>query len=135
MTRPWGSDAAEALSLALDGRDLGPLVERLDDASSLSFAGLSGLGGDYHGREAIVGLLRRMVAATGGTLHFEPCRSQMSHPGALRLEGRLSGKRDGRLVSATVSVDAALAQRVFRSIRIDCADRSTWDTLWGRARP
>ena len=133
MTQPQGPDAEGALWLALDGRDMGPLVARLDGASSLSFPGLSGLGGDYQGREAIVGLLRRMAAATGGTLHFEICRSLMSNLSALRIEGRLSGDRDGRPIDVAVTVDATLADKVFQTIDIDCADRSTWDTLWGRA--
>lgn len=123
-----------ALCRALDGRDVGPLGARLDDASLLSVPGLSGLGGNYQGHEAIVGLFRRMAAATGGTLRFEVCRSLMSSPGALRIEGRLSGTRDDHLFNATVSVDATLDGQVFRSIIIECADRSAWDALWGRAR-
>jgi hypothetical protein len=134
MTGPREPDAASALCLALDGRDVGPLAKRLDDTSLLSFPGLSGLGGDYNGREAIVGLLRRMASATGGTLHFEVRRSVLPHPGALRIEGRLSGNRDGRLISVAMSVDAALVGQAFQSIDIDCADQPTWDALWGRAR-
>ncbi len=134
MTGPREPDAAEALCLALDGRDVDALAERLDDTSSLSFPGLSGLGGDYNGREAIVGLLRRMAAATGGTLHFEVRRSVSSRPSVLRIEGQLSGDRDGRLISVGMSVDAALVGQVFQSIDIDCADQPTWDALWGRVR-
>jgi hypothetical protein len=134
MTRPGGLDATRALCLALDGRDMGPLVARLDDTSMLSFPGLSGLGGDYNGREAIAGLLRRMAAATGGTLHFEVWRSLLSHPGALRIEGRLSGNRDGRQFSVAMSVDATLVDQAFQNISIDCSDRQAWDALWGRAR-
>ena len=131
MTRRWGADAVRALRRALDGRDVGPLAARLDDASVLKVPGLSGLGGDYQGREAIVGLLRQMAAATDGTLRFEVHHSSKSRSGALRTQGRLSGTRDGRLFSATVSVDASLAGQVFQSITIECADRSAWDALWG----
>ena len=134
MPRPLEPDAAGALCLALDGGDTGPLVGRLDDASWLSFPGHSGLGGDYNGREAIVGLLRRMAAATGGTLHFEVQRSLWPRPGALRIEGRLSGNRDGRLISVGMTADAALVDQAFQSIDIDCADQPTWDAMWGRAR-
>ncbi len=100
----------------------------------LSFPGLSGLGGDHNGREAIIGLLERMAAATGGTLHFEVRRSLSSHLGALRIEGSLSGTRDGRLISVAMSVDAALVDKVFQSIGIDCDDRPDRDALRGRPR-
>jgi len=132
MTRQSGANAVGALCRALDGRDVGPLAVRLDDASALCVPGCSGLGGDYQGREAIIGLLRRMAAATDGTLRFEVRRSLMSRSGALRIEGQLSGKRNGRPLGASVSVDASLADQAFRSITIECADRSAWDALWGR---
>ena len=75
MTRRSGADAVRALCRALDGRDVGPLAAWLDDASVLRVPGFSGLAGDYQGREAIVGLLRRMAAATDGTLRFEVRRT------------------------------------------------------------
>jgi hypothetical protein len=134
MTRPQDPDAVRALCRALDGRGVGPLVARLDDASVLSVPGLSGLGGDYQGREAIVGLLRRMAAATNRTLRFQAQGTLVSQRGALHIEGRLAGTRDGRLFGTTVSVDATLDGQMLRSITIECSDRSTWDTLWGRAR-
>jgi hypothetical protein len=109
-----------------------PLAARLDDSSVLRVPGCSGLGGDYQGCEAIVGLFRRMAAATEGTLHFEAQHGLMTHPGSLRIEGRLSGTRDGYLFGATVSVEATLDGPVFRSLALECADLSGWDALWGR---
>ncbi len=124
-----------AVCRALDGRDVGPLAAMLDDVSVLRVPGYSGLGGDFQGREAIIGLLRRMASATDGTLRFEVRRSLMPHSEALRIEGRMSGARNGSPFSATVGVDATLVHRVFRSITIECADRSTWDSVWsGQAR-
>ena len=123
------------LCLGLDGREVGPLAARLDDASVLHVPGLSGLGGDYQGSDAIVGLLRGMAAATDGTLRFEVGRSLMSRPDTLRVEGRLSGTRVGRPLSATIAVDAVLADQAFLSITLECADRSAWDAMWKRAGP
>lgn len=136
MTRRSGADGMRALCRALDGRDVGPLAAMLDDASVLRVPGCSGLGGDYQGREAIIGLLRHLAAATDGTLRYEVRCELMPHPEALRIEGRMSGTRNGSPFSATVGVDATLVCQVFQSITIECADRSTWDTVWsGRARP
>lgn len=133
MRRRTGADAVRAWRRALDGRDVGPLTARLDDTSILHAPGFSGLGGDYQGCEAIVGPLERMTAATDGTLRFEVHHSSTSPSGALRIDGRLSGTREGRLFSATVSVDTTLADQVLRSITLGCADRAAWDALWGRA--
>lgn len=133
MTGSRGLDAAGALCRAFDGRDVGPLAARLDDASELHVPGSSGLGGDYQGREAIIGLLQRMAAATDGTLRFEVRRSLVPHPGALRIEGWLTGTRQRRPLGATISVDVTLAGHALRSITIGCIDRSEWDAMWGRA--
>lgn len=133
MTGLMGPDAVGAFCRALDGRDVGALAARLDDASVLHVPGSSGLSGDYQGREAIVGLLQRMAAATDGTLRFEVRRSLAPHSGALRIEGWLTGTRQGRPLGATVSVDVSLAGQALRSITIGCADRSQWDAMWGRA--
>ena len=135
MTREPRTDAVAALCRALDGRDVGPLASWLDDASVLRFPGLSGLGGDYQGGEAIVGLLQRMAAATDGTLHFEVDRTASPRTGASHIQGRLSGTRDGRPFRADVSVAATLTDERFRSIDLDCLDRAGWDALWGHARP
>jgi hypothetical protein len=136
MARRSEVDAVGALCRALDCGDLGPLAVRLDDASVLRVPGSSGLAGDYQGREAIIGLLRHLAAATDGTLRYEVRCVLMPHPEALRIEGRMSGTRNGSPFSATVGVDATLVCQVFQSITIECADRSTWDTVWsGRARP
>ena len=129
MTRRSEADAVGALCRALDGRDVGPLAARLDDASVLRVPGSSGLGGDYQGREAIVGLLRRMAAATDGTLRFEVQRTLAAsarcppHRGmALRHAGWPSG-------GTTVSVEADDRRpgvpehhhRVRRPISMGCA--------------
>ena len=132
MTRSSRVDAVEALCRALDGRDTGPLSARLDDTSVLHVPGLSGLGGDYQGRDAIVGLLQRMTAALDRTLCFEVRRSLVPRSGTLRIEGRLSGTRAGCLHGADVSVDATLAEGTLRSITIASADRSEWDAMWMR---
>ena len=124
--------AVAVLCRALDGRDVGPLTARLDDASVLHMPGSSGLGGNYQGHEAIVGLLQRMAAATDRTLRFGVGYITASGPDTLRIQGKLHGKRNGRPLSATVSVDATLADHVFRSITILSADRSAWDAMWGR---
>jgi hypothetical protein len=136
MTRRSRVDGVRALCCALDGRDVGPLAAMLGDASVLRVPGLSGLGGDYQGREAIIGLLRHMAAATAGTLRFEIRCDLMPRPQALRIEGRMSGVRNGSPFSVTLRVDATLVRQVFQSITIKCADRSTWDAVWsGQARP
>ena len=135
MTRWSSSDAVRVLCLGLEGREVDRFAARLDDASVLRVPGLSGLGGDYQGSDAIVGLLRSMAAATDRTLRFEVGRSLMSRPDILCVEGRLSGTRVGRPLSATITVDAVLADQVFLSITIECADRSAWDAMWKRAGP
>ena len=123
-----------ALCRALDGRDVAQLADRLDDASVLHVPGFSGLGGDYQGREAIVGLIHRMATATDGTLRFEVRGISTSRPGVLRIQGRLSGTRSGHPFSATVSIVSSLASQVFRSIEIRCYEPSALDPLWGRAQ-
>lgn len=134
MSRRSETNALQALCLALDGRDVGPLTARLDDASVLHVPGFSGLGGDYQGGEAIVGFIQQMSAATDWTLRFEVRHTSTSRPSVLRIQGRLLGSRSGRPFSTTVSVDATLADQVFQGITIGCTDRSTWDALWGRPR-
>jgi hypothetical protein len=134
MAQRWENQAMGALCRALDGRDVARLADHLDDASVLHVPGFSGLGGDYQGREAIVGLIHRMAAATDGTLHFEVRGSITSRPGFLHVQGRLSGTRNGHLFSAHLSMDGSLASQVFRSIEIRCSEPSALDPLWGRAQ-
>ncbi len=134
MARRAAVDPMAALCRALDGRGTDPLAAQLDQRSVLHVPGLSGLSGDYQGREAIVGVLSRMATATGGTLSFDvhgttPCRAGM------RLDGWLSGTRDTSLARAMVSVDVMLDGRVYRRVTIECADRAAWDRLWGRSSP
>ena len=133
MTRRSRAVPLEALRLALGGCDVAPLMARLDDTSSLHVPGHSGLGGDYHGRDAIVGILQRMSAATDETLRFETDRMPASRASPLRVHGRWTGTRSGHAFSAKVSIDAMLAGHVFRSITIGCADPSAWDAFWGCA--
>lgn len=129
MTHGDEVGAMVTLCRALDGGDVGPLAARLDAKSRLRLPGLSGLGGDYQGCEAIVGVLRRMVAATGGTLRLE-VHDSTARGGVMRIEGLLSGTRNRHPSRAPVLLDARLDGDVFGSITIECADRSAWDALW-----
>ncbi len=134
MAQRWADDDLWALYRALDGRDVGRLADRLDDASVLHVPGFSGLGGDYQGREAILGLIHAMAAATDGTLRFEVRGTSTSRLGVLRVEGCLSGTRNGHPVGAILSMVGSLAGQVFRRIEIECSEPSALDALWGGAR-
>lgn len=134
MARGSEADALGALCRAFDCGDLGPLAARLDDASVLRVPGYSGLGGHFQGREAIVGLLKRMAAATDGTLRFEVRGTLAPRRGALHIDGWLSGARAGLPARMSVSMELTIAGQVFRAITIECADQQAWDALWGRVR-
>jgi hypothetical protein len=132
VTRRSGPGPLWALCRALEGRDLAALRTRLDDDSVLHLPGSSGLGGDYRGEEAIVGVLGRMAAFTDRTLRFEVRRATASGSEALHAEGHLSGTRGGHPFGASVSADVTLTDVVFRTITVDCADVSAWDAVWSR---
>lgn len=122
-------DPVEPLCRALDGGDVGPLAARLDDKSLLRIPGHSGLSGDYQGREAIVGVVRRMAAASEGTLLFD-VRDRTAQRGSVHIEGLLHSTQDGRPTRAMVSMLATLDGDAYRNITIECPDRSAWDAMW-----
>jgi len=70
----------------------------LDDASILHIPGMSGLAGDYQGKEAILGLFARMAEVTDGTARFDSPRLVTHDDRVIVLRGRMTaGRIDSRL--------------------------------------
>lgn len=98
------SDAGESLALCsafLAGEDAAAAAV-LDDGSLLHVPGRSGLAGEYQGREAILGLRRRMVELTEGTLRFSPPKVITGDDPAIFLLTRAHASREGKRLDTDV---------------------------------
>lgn len=120
----------DAVVQALAGADAKGLRDRLDTDTMLHMPGSSGLAGDYQGREAIMGLLERMTAASDGTLGFTTEAVGAGPSGGLRLSGVVRGRRLGCALSLATSIDIDVVDGVIREARLSCEDQTTWDAFW-----
>jgi hypothetical protein len=112
------------------GRSRNEVSAYLDDASVLHVPGESGLAGDYHGGDAILALVGRMVELTDGTLRFEASRYANERRQGVLLRGRVTASRRGRRLDT--SVDLLISRRGdrLREIWIAHADQSQVDYFW-----
>lgn len=120
----------EAVVDALGGSGSSVVAEYLDDDTLLHLPGGSGFAGDYQGRDAICSLLDRMTTASQGTLRFETVCTTAQAGGGVRLRGRLHGRRLGRSLLMTASVEATMAREAIREAWLACSDQSAWDRFW-----
>ena len=121
----------DAVVAALAGSDSSVIAGYLDDRSVLHVPGVSGLAGEYEGREAICALLDRMSATTEGTLSFETTRTTVASIGRVRLCGNVSGGRGGRSLVTTATLESELSGVHIREAWLSCADQPAWDAFWG----
>ena len=121
----------DAVVAALAGSDSSVVACYLDERSLLHVPGVSGLAGDYEGREAICALLDRMAATTEGTLSFETTCTTVASIGQVRLCGNVSGGRGGRSLATTATLETKLSGIHIREAWLSCADQLAWDAFWG----
>ena len=104
----------------------------LDDASVLHLAGRSGVAGDYQGQEAILGLLRRIVQLTDGTLEFGAATTLVDDARVMVLRGRLTGtRRKARLDTEVLHVLSLRDDRI-REAWIFSLDQNHLYEFWTR---
>ena len=130
MERSRVGSAVEAFARALGGAGAEAVKAYLDADTLVHMPGGSGLAGDYHGAEAISGLLDRMTAASEGTLRVESMCTTVDGGGDVRLCGRLLGKRDHRVLRTTASLEAHVAGGTIREAWLTCTDQPAWDRFW-----
>ena len=130
MERSGVGSAVEAFARALGGAGAEAVEAYLDADTLVHMPGGSGLAGDYHGAEAISGLLDRMTAASEGTLRFEGVCTTAGSGSDVRLCGWLLGERDHRALCTTASVEAHVAGETIREAWLTCTDQPAWDRFW-----
>jgi ketosteroid isomerase-like protein len=122
-------DMGKAVHDALVGEDMGvPTV--IDDTSLLHVPGMSGLGGDYQGRDAIVGLFERMAQLTGRTLRFRPSRALIAGEQAIVVCGRSTARRQGRHLDTGVVHVLSLRGGIVRDIWVFHQNQDQVDRFW-----
>ncbi len=125
-----GSEGWGVAYAALLSRDGSVAAEVLDDASVLHLPGRSGLAGAYQGREAILGVLDRMVELTDGTLSFDVSGLLIGDAGVMVLRGCVDAGRDGvRLDADSVHVVSVRHGKI-REAWIFSLDQSGFDEFW-----
>lgn len=123
-------EVADAVGEALTGAGVAMLREHLDTGTVLHMPGSSGLAGEYQGVEAIMGLLERMTAASGGTLGFATTDVAVGPRGGLRLSGVVRGRRLGRALLLATTIEADVVDGVIREAGLSCEDQAAWDAFW-----
>ena len=124
---------AQAFHDALLGKDTPAAEAVLDDASLLHIAGRSGLAGEYHGEEAILGLLERMAQLTDATLQFKPSRVITTDDQAIVLCGQSSGTRGGKRLDADAVHILSLRGGRVREIWVFHQNQDQVDDFWSES--
>lgn len=123
-------DVIDAFATALDSGDTSELRGCLDGRSLVHMPGGSGLGGDYQGTDAIVGLVDRLREESGQTLRFTS-RCVSAGPGhAVHLRGAVSGQRLDRALRTPASLELRVVRGTIREVRLVCDDQRAWDAFW-----
>ncbi len=130
MAQNSGAWDARALYGGFFAREVPAAAVVLDDASLLHIPGNTGLAGDYQGREAILGLLRRMAELTGGTLQFSPSKVVIEDDQAIVLLGRVSAIRKAKRLDTDVVHVFSLRDGKVREIWIFHQNQDHVDRFW-----
>jgi hypothetical protein len=119
----------QAVCAAL-GHSRGEVSAYLDDASVLHVPGESGLAGGYHGGDAILALVSRMVELTDGSLRFETSRYPDERYQGVLLRGRVTATRRGRRLDTNVDLLISVRGDLLREIWISHGDQNQVDEFW-----
>jgi ketosteroid isomerase-like protein len=92
--------------------------------------GRSGLAGQYQGREAILGLLRRMTEFTEGTLQFTPARTLTADDQMIVLYGYSSANRQAKRLDTDTAHIALLRDGRVREMWVVYHDQAQFDNFW-----
>jgi ketosteroid isomerase-like protein len=130
MVKTSSIDPAQALHDAIAGNKATAAEDILDEATLLHIPGRSGLAGQYQGREAILGLLRRMTELTEATLRFAPARTLTADDQMIVLYGRSSASRQAKRLDTETAYVAWLRDGRVREIWIAHRDQAQFDNLW-----
>jgi len=102
----------------------------LDDASLLHVPGMSGLAGDYQGKEAILGLFARMAEVTGGTARFDSPRLVTNDDRVIVLRGRMTaGRIDSRLDTEVIHA-LSLRGHTIQEVWVFSLNQDAFDEFW-----
>jgi hypothetical protein len=112
------------------GRSRNEVSAYLDDASVLHVPGESGLAGDYHGGDAILALVGRMVELTDGTLRFEASRYPKERRQGVLLRSRVTASRRGRRLDTNIDLLISRRGNRLREIWIAHRDQRQVDEFW-----
>ena len=109
--------------------DFGALAELIGEDCVWRIRGANVLAGEYRGREAIFGLLRRTAELSGGTYRVEP-RWIVAGAERVVIVYRASGRRYGR----SIDMDQALLCRIAEGVWVDVDalpfDQHAFDAFW-----
>ncbi len=123
-------NVAERVRMALIENDLLAAQAVFDDASLLRMPGKSGLAGEYQGRDAILGLCKRMSQLTDGTLQFTPARVISEDDQAMVVFGREFAIRGGRKLDADAIHIVLLRDRRVREVWVLHGHQDPVDEFW-----
>ena len=127
---PGRTGIVGAVATALDGGDTDALRGCLDGRSLVHIPGESGLGGDYQGADAIVGLLDRMREESASSLRFTAGCVSTGAGRDVRLRGAVSGRRGERDLRTPASLELHVVHGTIREVRLICDDQGAWDAFW-----
>lgn len=128
-TRSPRLQPVQAVCAAL-GHSCDEVSASLDDASVLHVPGESGLAGGYHGGDAILALVGRMVELTNGTLRFETPRYPNERSQRVLLRGRVTASRRGRRLDTSVDLLISVRGDRLREVWISHGDQNQVDEFW-----
>jgi len=130
MEQPAIGPVVEAVIDALGGSGSEAVAAYLDEETLLHMPGGSGFAGDFQGRDAICGLIDRMVEVSGGTLRFETACTTAREGGSVRLSGDVRGLRLARSLRMNASVEMTVTGGTIREAWLACSDQPGWDAFW-----
>ena len=121
---------SQALIDVLNGRNGVAAAAVLDESSLLHVPGRSGLSGRYQGAEAIVGLLRRMVELTDGSMHFSSSDTLNADGRVIVLCGRVVASRKSNSLDTTTAHVAILHRHQVSEMWMVHQDQDQFDSFW-----
>jgi hypothetical protein len=122
--------AIEILHRALAEANGSATREPLDDGTLLHVPGRSGVAVQYQGREAIIGLPRRMADLTEGTLRFTPSGALTADDQMIVVWGHSSASRQAKRLDTDTAYVALLRNDRVREVWIVHQDQTQFNNFW-----
>lgn len=109
--------------------DLAPLGDLMDPAVVWHEPGRSPLGGDYHGRDGVLDLLRKLGTLSGGTFAFDLVEVLATANRAVALH-ELTARRDDRVLDMSSAVEFEVHGGKITEVTVYHDDTYSFDEFW-----